>query len=61
MRRLLGPGEGDDGGWEAPRAVSCPLSGGVTTEVAIACRDESITERLLSSTIGCTEHAVGRL
>jgi len=31
------------------------------TEVAIACRDESITERLLSSTIGCTEHAVGRL
>jgi hypothetical protein len=31
------------------------------TEVAIACRDESITERLLASTIGRTERAVGRL
>jgi hypothetical protein len=61
MRRLLGPGEGDDGGREAPRAGFVPASAGVTTEVAIACRDESITERLLSSTIGCTEHAVGRL
>ncbi len=31
------------------------------TEVAIACRDESITERLFSSTIGRMEHSAGRL
>jgi len=45
MRWLISPGEGDDGGREDPRGgVSCPLSGGVITEVAIACRDESIID-----------------
>jgi len=63
MRRLTSPDEGDDRDRGAAHGdgLRAPLSGGVMTEVAIACRDESITERLLSSTIGCTEHAVGRL